>query len=160
MIECIFENGNKANRGLRHVVVDILVVDQHKILLVKRAPQLTNGGKYAIIGGFVERRENTKDACVREVKEETGYDIKPTLLLRIADNPDRPAEDRQNVSFVYVAEVIGKSGEKDWESTEVTWFDLDKLPLKEDFAFDHYEDIQLYLRYLREKFETPVIGKV
>jgi len=160
MIECIFENGNKADRGLRHVVVDALVVDQNKILLVKRSPQITNGGKYAIVGGFVERSENTKDACVREVKEETGYDVKLTFLLRIADNPDRPAEDRQNISFVYVAEVIGKSGEKDWESTEVKWFDLDKLPSKEDFAFDHYENIQLYIKYLKEKFTLPIVGKI
>ncbi|MBI4098088.1 MAG: NUDIX hydrolase [Candidatus Levybacteria bacterium] len=160
MIDCTFENGNKAQIGLRHSVVDVLVIDNNKILLVKRASHLLNGGKYALVGGFLERDEDTKEACKREVKEETGYESEPILLLRIAENPDRPQEDRQNVSFVYLAKAGEKIGEKDDENSEVAWFDLDKLPPKDQFAFDHYENIELYLRYLKEKFPLPVIGKI
>lgn len=160
MIHCTFEDGKPAIKGLRHAVVDIIVLDGDKILLVKRAAHLTNGGKYAIIGGFVDRDETTMMASVREVKEETGYACTPYLLLRIADNPNRPKEDRQNVSFVYVARVGEKVGERDNEASEVTWFDLHNLPEKESFAFDHYENIQLYLQYQKQKFATPVIGEI
>ncbi len=159
MITCIFENGNKANPALRHVVIDSLIVEDNKILLVKRAMHLMNGGKYALAGGYVEPEESTREAVIREAREETGYLVEPLFLLRIADNPNRPKEDRQNVAFVYVSKPLKKVGEKDEESTEVTWFALDNLPASEDFAFDHYEDIQLYCKYQKEKFPLPVIGE-
>lgn len=159
MIKCAFENGNET-KDLRHVVVDNLVIDDNKILLVKRSPELLNGGKYGLIGGFVERGETTIEASIREIKEETGFDVEPHFLLRIADNPDRPKEDRQNIAFVYVVKVLGKTGKGDEESTEIKWFDLNELPPREEFAFDHYEDIQLYLKHKTEKFQLPILGKI
>jgi len=160
MIDCTFENGNKAKTGLRHCVVDTLVIDESKILLVKRAPNLLNGGKYGLIGGFVDRDETTKQAVIREAREETGYDVDPFLLLRIADNPNRPQEDRQNIAFVYVAKAIKKTGTGDNESSEATWFDLHSLPPRDQFAFDHYENIELYLKYQKEKLKIPVVGEI
>lgn len=144
MIKCKFEDGNEAS--LRHVVADIIIIKNNQVLLVKRAPHLTCGGKYGIIGGFVDRDETVEQAAIREAKEETGYDIKIKQLLRIKDNPNRPQEDRQNIGFVYVAEGLEQTGEPDNESTEIGWFDLNKLPPVDQFAFDHYEDIQLYLK--------------
>jgi ADP-ribose pyrophosphatase YjhB (NUDIX family) len=158
MIDCTFENGNKAS--LRHCVVDVIVIKDGKILLVKRAPKLLNGGKYALVGGYIDRDENSTETCKREVKEETGYEIELKFLLRIGDNPDRPQEDRQNIVFVYVAEATQKVGQGDEEATEVKWFDLNSLPEKEEFAFDHYEDIQLYKKYISEKFQLPIMGKI
>lgn len=144
MITCKFEDGNPAS--LRHVVVDTLVIKNKKILLVKRAPHLLNGGKFGLIGGFVDRDETLEQAVLREVLEETGYKVKIERMLRIKDSPNRRGEDRQNISFSYIATALEKVGEPDNESTEVTWFDLDKLPLEEEFAFDHYEDVTLYLK--------------
>ena len=158
MITCTFEDGGAAK--LRHCVVDNIIVDNNKILLVKRAPHMTNPGKYALAGGFVERDETTHDAVIREIKEETGYVCEVEFLLRIADNPDRMQEDRQNISFVYVVKALEKVGEKDNESSEVKWFDLDSLPLKDQFAFDHYDNVQLYMSYLKHPFALPHIGKV
>jgi 8-oxo-dGTP diphosphatase len=158
MIKCTFENGGEAS--LRHCVVNVILINDNKILLVRRAPHLLNGGLLALPGGFMDRNEDSKQASVREVREETGYESDPFLLLRIADNPDRPKEDRQNIAFVFVANSGDKSGEKDEENTSVEWFDFDKLPSKEEFAFDHYENIKLYTRYMVEKFPLPVIGKI
>ena len=96
MLTCIFENGERAS--LRHAVVDALVLDKQKILLVKRAKKLLEGGKWALIGGFVGRDENLKQAVAREVMEESGYKVKNITLLTIRDNPNRPKEDRQNIA--------------------------------------------------------------
>src|SRR3990167_10491472 len=126
MITCAFENGGKDS--LRHVVVDVLVIDGNKILLVKRTGKLLESGKWALPGGFLARDETTKQGAQREVKEETGYEIEIIKLLRVVDNPDRPKEDRQNVSFVYLAKPLEKTGIADKESSEMKWFDLDKLP--------------------------------
>lgn len=144
MISCEFEDGNSAN--LRHVVVDVLVIENNKILLVKRASHLSNGGKYGLVGGYVNRDETIEEAALREVKEETGYQIEIVRQLRVVDNPNRPQEDRQNVAFVFLAKPVKKVGEPDDESSEVKWFPLDKLPSEEEFAFDHFEDIALYLQ--------------
>lgn len=143
MITCEFENGNKTS--LRHAVVDVLIIDHGKVLMVKRAHHLLEAGKYALVGGYVDRDETTQEAAKREAKEETGYQIKIEKLLHIKDNPDRKGEDRQNISFVYLASVIKKVSEPDIESTDVKWFDLDKLPSEEEFAFDHFTDVMGYL---------------
>lgn len=158
MINCSFEDGGPA--ALRHVVVNVILLnDANQILLVKRAKHLLNGEKWALVGGFLDRDENTVEACKRETKEETGYESEIGSLLRVADNPDRPKEDRQNVGFVYIAKVLEKTGEMDDENTEMKWFEYDKLPDKDDFAFDHFENINLFLEYEKQKFNIPVIGK-
>src|SRR3989344_968422 len=108
MISCQFENGNKAS--LRHVTVDSIILNEGRdsILLVKRAPHLSNPNKYALPGGFLGRDETAENAAQREALEETGYQTKVIGLFRINDNPNRPKEDRQNVDFVYLFEVTRK----------------------------------------------------
>ena len=144
MINCIFENGNKAS--LRHVVVDAICLKNNQIILVKRAPGVPSPGKWAIPGGFVDRDETCEQAALRELKEETGYSGKIGKLIKVIDNPNRKNEERQNISFVYLINVVEKVGEHDDEVKAVEWFDLDKLPKEDDFAFDHYQIIQDYLK--------------
>lgn len=159
MIECILENGHKTS--FRHVTVDVIVVnDKNEILLVKRADNLTNGGKYAIPGGFVDRDETINEAGVREVLEETGYNVGSLLLFRVIDNPNRPQEDRQNIAFIYIAKIKGGEKMLNNEVSEINWFNLTGLPNKDQFAFDHYEIIQLYIKYLKEKFALPLFGNI
>ncbi len=136
MIDCTFENGNKAN--LRHVVVDAICLKDNQILLVKRSAKVLQTGKFALPGGFLNRDETTEQAVIRELKEETGYNGKIVKLLKVLDDPNRENEDRQNVSFIYQIEVGDKDGQSDTEVSSIHWFDLDNLPPKEDFAFDHY----------------------
>lgn len=140
----MFENGSKTS--LRHVVVDVMIIDKDKILLVKRALHLTNGGKYGLVGGYVERDERIEEAAKREVFEETGYKIRIQKLLRINDSPNRPKEDKQNIAFVYLAQPESKQPQNSNEVSEFHWFKFDKLPKPEDIAFDHLENIQLYLK--------------
>jgi 8-oxo-dGTP diphosphatase len=155
MINCVFENNNKAL--LRHVTAEVIVTKENKILLVKRALRLLEGGKYGLIGGYLDRDETITEGAIREVREETGYNINIIGLLRIKNKPDRPGEDRQNVSFVFVAEALDKVGEADDESTEVTWFDLNNLPAKENFAFDNHDDIALYLKNKNNIYSLSII---
>lgn len=144
MINCTFENGNKAN--LRHVVVDAICIKSNKVLLVKRGPKYSNPGKYALPGGFLDRDETTEQATLRELKEETGYNGKITKLIKVLDDPNRRNEDRQNVSFIYLVEVGDKIGQPDDEVDSVHWFPLNQLPKASDFAFDHFEILESYLK--------------
>lgn len=143
MINCTFENGNKAS--LRHVVIDAICLKDNKILLVKRSQKVLQGGKYALPGGFLNRDETTEEATLRELKEETGYSGKIIKLIKVLDDPKRKNEDRQNVSFIYQIDVSKKVGVPDDETKSVHWFSLDSLPPKSDFAFDHLEIINSFL---------------
>ena len=143
MINCTFENGHKAS--LRHVVVDAIVINGDKILLIKRAPHLSNGGKWAIPGGFLDRDETCERAVLRELKEETGLSGKIVKLFKIIDNPKRKNEDRQNVTFVYHIKASGKIKIDPKEISGAKWFDANNLPKQEDFAFDHFEIIESFL---------------
>lgn len=153
MITCKFEDGNEAS--LRHAVIDALVLKGNKILLEKRNRKLIEGGKWALVGGYVERDETLIKALERETLEETGYKIKNIKLLTIIDNPNRPHENRQNIAFVFICQATKKIGNSDWEVEDLKWFDLSNLPPKETIAFDHYQDIKLYLNFLKNKFPLP-----
>ncbi|MEK7605321.1 MAG: NUDIX hydrolase [Patescibacteria group bacterium] len=155
MISCTFENGNKA--FLRHVVVDTLVLKDDKILLVKRAERLLEGGKWALVGGYVDQGETLPQAVQREVFEETGYRIHTIQMLAVNADPHRPNEDRQNISFIFVAEAGEKEGESDDEVSEQKWYGFDDLPPEATIAFDHYQAIELYLEYKKNPQPLPII---
>ncbi len=144
MIRCQFEDG--ANAHLRHVVVDVVLLnaDRDAVLLVRRAPRLIEGGKLAVVGGYVDLDESCAQAAAREVLEETGYQLTDLQLLVILDGP-RKNNKRQNIAFVYTAIATKQIGQPDNESTEQLWVPLEKLPPESDFAFDHYTHIMRYL---------------
>jgi len=142
MITCTFEDGGQA--PLRHAVVDVVVFKEGKILLVKRAQHMVDGGKWALVGGFVDRDETIEQAAEREVFEETGWRVEKLTRVAVLDSPDR-ALDRQDISFVYTCQAVVQEGEPDDESEEVSWFTMAELPPKSEMAFDHYETLQSIL---------------
>jgi len=158
MIKCTFEDGGEVL--LRHVVIDTLVLHNEQLLMVKRTAKLLEGGKWGIIGGFVDRDETIAQAALREIYEETGWEVQKLTLLTVIDRPDRPNEDRQNVSFVYFAEAVKQTGQPDWESDEVRWFDLDDLPPRDQIAFDHADSIDLYRQYRRHNLTLPLLNRI
>jgi len=154
MIRCTFESNHQAL--LRHVTVSALVIQDEKVLFVKRAPHLTEGNKYDLPGGYLDRDETVSLGVAREVLEETGYQVLSTKLFRINDKPDRPKEDKQNVEFIFLVTVGEIIAEHDNESTEVKWFPLRTLPPTEDIAFDHDQTFLWYFRFIKEELPLPI----
>jgi ADP-ribose pyrophosphatase YjhB (NUDIX family) len=156
MITCSFEDGHKFN--FRHVTATAIVLnkEQDQILLARRSEKTHDEqGKFCTPGGYLDRGETLKSGLMREVQEETGYEVEPLKLLLIVDNPSRKGTDRQNVEFVFLVEATAKVGNPDWETSEVKWFALDELPSPDEIAFDHQDFIDLYLKYRKEPFELP-----
>jgi 8-oxo-dGTP diphosphatase len=153
MIVCKFPDGNEGE--LRHVTVDTLVLKDGQILLVKRTAKLIEGGKWGLIGGYMDRDENVFEAAAREVYEETGWEIEDMKFIKLNDTPSRPNEDTQNVSFVFIAKGIKQTGTPDWESDEIRWFDLDNIPEDSMMAFDHADDIKYYKQLMSENKPFP-----
>ena len=155
MINCIFESGARA--ALRHVVVHAIVERENALLLVKRAPHLSEGDKWALPGGFLDRDEHLVDGVLRELREETGWTGEVRRLLRVNSRPDRPREDRQNVAFDFVIAPLARVGEPDHESSAVQWIPIDQLPPLDALAFDHGETIRRYLATRDSPDDTPAV---
>ncbi len=162
MINCTFENGDIASPGLRHMTVGTIVVKNDHILLALR--QNVSGivmlevGKWTLPGGYLDRDERLINAAEREVLEETGWKITNLRLFRINDNPNRPHEDRQNLSAIFIADAVEQMNHLDRETAEIKWFPLDALPKVEQIAFDHSEDLELYKKYLKSSHSLPILG--
>lgn len=155
MITCTFEGGNKAH--LRHATVQVLLLNpsRSRILLCRRGSTVPSPHKYCTPGGYANRNETTAEAAMRETQEETGYSTEELTLFRINDNPKRRKEDRQNIDFIYFAVAKEKVSDPDIETAETKWFDLDKIPVEADFAFDHRDNITLFIQYLKAPFPLP-----
>ena len=155
MITCNFEDGGKAS--LRHVVTHALIEKDGALLLVKRAGDILETGKWGLPGGFLDRDETASQGGLRELLEETGWEGEIVSLFRVNTNPNRPKEDRQNVAFDFIVKPVRLVGGQDAESSKVEWIPIEKLLSFDKFAFDHGESIQLYLNYRKTSFSIPLI---
>ena len=59
------------------------------LLLVQRAIH-PSYGKWVFPGGYVDRGEALEAAAIREVKEESGLDVRLTRLLGVYSSPGYP----------------------------------------------------------------------
>ena len=126
------------------------------LLLAKRAPHLSEGGKWGLPGGFLDRDETLAEGVLRELFEETGWTGRLVTLLRVNSRPDRPHEDRQNVAFDFVIEPLEKRGEADSESSDVKWIPMEQV-LGLDLAFDHMDTVRSYADFRRRSITTPIL---
>lgn len=155
MITCSFENGNQAH--LRHVVVHMIVEMDGKLLLAKRTGDLLESGKWSLPSGFLDRDETAAAGALRELKEETGWEAEVTSLFRVNTNPNRPYEDRQNISLDFILKPLKKTGVPDTENSKIEWIPFEKLLPLEEFAFDHGESIGYYLKYRKKPHALPIL---
>jgi 8-oxo-dGTP diphosphatase len=162
MITCYFEGNNKAKGGLRHVTMNAIIVHNGAVLLgmrgVVKGKKMAEFGKWGLIGGYFDRDETLTQGLRREALEESGCEIDNIILFRINDNPQRPMEDKQNVDFIFIADLVKQTPRQDEEVTQLKWFPLDDLPLREDIAFDHGDSIYMYREYLKKNHPLPLFG--
>jgi 8-oxo-dGTP diphosphatase len=88
--------------GLKKIAVFCVLTSGDFYLLLKRAKE-PNKNKYVPIGGKIDPYESPKDAIVREVLEESGYEITdPKLFGTLAETSP---VDYNWISYIYTAEV-------------------------------------------------------
>jgi ADP-ribose pyrophosphatase YjhB (NUDIX family) len=157
MISCTFENGSHTTT-LRHVSIDAIALKKGTIVLVKRAEQLAEGGKWALPGGYLSHDEDLASAAVREFTEETGWSATIRTCFCISCSPKRENDPKnwQNINFTFILDVQEKIGIPDWESSRVASFPLDACPSAAELAFDHAAIIDLY-RHTDQSMHLPII---
>ena len=67
-----------------HVVPCLAIFNKEgKVLLMKRASNKRNGGKWEIPGGSLRFGESPRRGALREVKEETGFKLNPLSVVPV-----------------------------------------------------------------------------
>ncbi len=93
------------------------------------AQDVDTPNEWTIPGGWCDINLSPVETAVKEVKEETGYDIKITQLLALIDRNKYTQSEVYNVySIVFVGEIIGGENKPNFEVNEVKFFDIDDLP--------------------------------
>lgn len=135
-------------------VISVCIIEKdNKILMVQEGLDFCYG-QWNYPAGHVDEFELITDAAIREIKEETGFDVKLKGVLPIL-NVNYQYDTHVQVRFV--AEVIG--GEIKFDPNEilaVKWIpieDLEKMPEKE---LRLYEVSKTFLQDYKDKKIYPL----
>lgn len=121
---------NKTSSQVKHprVGIGVVVIKDNKILLGKRKGS-HGAGSWCFPGGHLDFGETCEGCAIREVKEETGIEIK-NITFAVATNDFMPKENKHYITIHMRSDY--KSGKvkllepdkcERWE-----WFDLGSLP--------------------------------
>lgn len=112
-----------------HVTVQLLLIQDNEILLMKRKNTGYEDGKYGSIGGHLEKDEDFKDSLIRETKEEINIDLKKEDLTFVCMIHGKDLTDNYVSIFFSCDKYSGdiKNNEID-KCSELKWFKLDSLP--------------------------------
>jgi len=104
--------------------VGVLIVEERKVLLgLRRNPP--GQGKWALPSGYVEHDEDFVAAAIREVREETGLEIKVQAVIGVSSSFLSP---QAHFLAVYLlARVVGGEIVAEDDLEVVRWFSLDGL---------------------------------
>lgn len=114
---------------------DAVVINEHGRLLLIQRKWDPFEGSWALPGGHVDENETAREACSRELREESGVQVAaPDLrLIDVFDTPGRDPRGRY-VSVAYLARVKTQVAQAKDDAIDAGWFDLNTLP---PLAFDH-----------------------
>jgi 8-oxo-dGTP diphosphatase len=98
----------------------VLNADQTQVLLVKRRDVPV----WVLPGGGIEASEKPEDALIREIQEETGYQVK--VMRKCAEYS--PINRLAAFTWVFICQI--QSGEMllSEETAELAFYSIDKLP--------------------------------
>jgi len=127
----------------------IILYPQNKILLIKR-DTLPFKGCWALPGGRLELGETSEQACIREVREETGLDVE--IVYKLGDYHEygsREGVDYDYYPACFVAKVVGGQVVKqESEVQEIGLFNLTELP--GPLAFEHDQMLNDYKKMIKQ----------
>lgn len=122
--------------------VGVIVTRDAEVLLVKRRFDPYKG-KWVIPSGFIEYDEDMREAAVREVAEETGFEVELIGLHAAESCFDDP---RGNTILVlFTGRITGGELEAGDDAEDAAFFPLDRLP---EIAFEAHRKV------LRDLAET------
>lgn len=135
--------------GNRKIILNCagaVIVKEGKILLQRRS----DNNLWGLIGGLMELEETYEETALREIREETGLNVRLTSFLGIFHNHNMVwsnGDAAHTVGAYYLAEIVEGEPRIDAESLELRFFAPDELP--ELFAPDHRAAVKAYMEGCR-----------
>ena len=123
-----------------------LIIQDGKILFQR----WTDNGKWGLIGGLLEMNETYEEAALREIREETGLEVKLNAFLGIFHNHNMVwsnGDAAHVISAMYTASIITGEPRVDEESLELQFFSREEIP--DLFAEDHVACLDAYFKGVR-----------
>lgn len=128
------------------------VFQSTKILLVKE----TMDGLWALPGGWIDVNDSPSEAVVREVWEETGYHTRAVKLLALYDSHkhDHPPRLPHAHKCFFLCDIISGKPRNSIETSEVAFFEEDKLPQLSLPRVTHKQIHRLFAHYKHKAWPT------
>lgn len=130
--------------------VDVRGVAFHdsQILLVR---EIQDQGRWTVPGGWADANETPSQAVVREVFEESGFEVNAVKLLAVYDREKQghvPPFPFHVYKLFFLCKIIGGAPRPNEEASEIGFFAEDKLP---DLSVSRVTEaeIKTFFRYLR-----------
>ncbi len=114
--------GRSSSNRVRRGVIGVLI-QQERLLVVRRADHLVKGGYWCFPGGHVERGENSRHAIQREFIEELDIEVLPVERL----GSIRVAEGVYVLAVWRVHRVAGRLRPQQREIAELLWLSPEEL---------------------------------
>ena len=100
-------------------VAAIITNDRGEVLLLNHVMRPKSG--WGIPGGFIDAAEQPEAGLRREIREETGIELRDVSLHRVRTL-------KRHVEILFRAVAVGEPTVRSREISELGWFDPDDIP--------------------------------
>lgn len=111
-----------------------LVIDEGKVLLIKQTK-----GHWGLPKGHVEENETEKETALREVKEETNYDVEIVGDYRFVERYITDTGIDKEVVYFIAKKVGGDAEKQEAEVTDIKWCSFDEAI--DTVTFDNMKEL-------------------
>ncbi|MFP7494960.1 NUDIX hydrolase [Terribacillus saccharophilus] len=144
-----------AQKGYPTPKLDVrgVVFQDGKLLLVKE--KMDN--RWSLPGGFCEVGLSASENAVKEIKEESGYDVVPKKLLAVLDS-DKHTDKPQMFHYYKIflqCDIVGGGAQESVETSEIGFFGETELPPL-SLRRNTEAQIRLLFEYLRNPEKQSV----
>lgn len=99
----------------------VIVNERNEVLLLNHVLRPFSG--WGVPGGFMDAREQPEKTLRREIREETGLELKDVKLFR-ARTVGR------HIEIIFTATGVGDAQVQSGEITELGWFPIEAIPVE------------------------------
>ncbi len=132
----------------------VVVNDEGEILLQRRS----DNARWALPGGVMDVGESIGQSIIREVREETGFEVEPEYIIGVYSDPGHvfaydDGEVRQQFSICFACRIVGGTLRVSEESTEVAFFSPEEI-----HDLDMHESIRLRIQHYLQRRPQAIIA--